>query len=304
MVHDTLERVRPKLVFPEAKADADKAVMSILKHERENLDLSEEKEGELMEQEDQDEDEETESESESESGSDSSASSDSDSEDSDDSDAPARREDLRDYRREEKSDTQHQKEVDDFDREVQQMLIDSLERERVAPRSGLDLPEPPASKRPEAGPPATFSLLQKPRGGKITLKQIEIPEDSKLHQAARVEESEDTKEKEELKRYILEYDQNSSAAGSGLPLGNLQMPHRNIIVHHRGGKGGHKGGGGHKFNPRDRKNDHGRDDPDEDRSEPHGRGRGGRGGRGGGNVIRGKTWTRGGRLADQEEEVG
>jgi len=146
----------------------------------------------------------------------------------------------------------HQKmatEIDDFDKEVQQMLIESLEREKHAPRQGAltDLPTPPpAAKRPEStGQPGMFSLLGRPRGGKVVMKQIEIPEDSKLARVAHSVGQEESKEREEMKRYIISnYDQAAPTSGSG----------RMMIAHH-GGKIGGKGhkGGAFGFEPRVRK---------------------------------------------------
>jgi len=276
MVDDTLERIRPKMHRTTSVSESDEAITKLLQSERENLDLSEEG----VEQEEAGDDSSEEEESESSSGSDSDSSSGEGSEsEEDESDSESDQEDE-DYARGAEAHQKMASEIDDFDKEVQQMLIESLEREKHAPRGNAltDLPTPPpAAKRPEGTvQPGMFSLLGRPRGGKTVMKQIEIPEDSKL---ARVKDSvgqEESKEREEMKRYIISnYDQAAPTSGSG----------RMMIAHHGGFKGGKGGkGGAFAFQPRVRQDDMLPENED-DLPEPPARVRivqGGLGGRGAG----------------------
>uniref|UniRef100_A0A7S0B3B4 MIF4G domain-containing protein n=1 Tax=Pyrodinium bahamense TaxID=73915 RepID=A0A7S0B3B4_9DINO len=280
MVHDTLERLRPRLVFPPSQAVADEAVLKLLQQERETLDLGEER-AEEREEEGGDE----ESTDDEDSGSEDEDDSSNEEEDSDDEESESEDDDEGAYDRGEEVATKHAEELEEFDREVQQLLIDSLEREKHAPRVMSELPAPPPiAKRPEgSGEPGVFSLLQRKPGGKMLLKQIDIPDDSKLIRASRASELEASKEQADLKSFIMHSVQNptqavSSSLGSGVRM--------------RAGKGGHKGG--YHFDPRSRKNmDYVKDEflPEDDRPEPpvlqgrvtvryKGSGRGGRGGSG------------------------
>lgn len=254
MVDDTLERIRPKMHRTTTMVESDEAIKKLLQSERENLDLSEEG----MEEQEGEGDDDSSEESESSSGSDDDSSSGEGSEsEDDDSDSDSDQEDV-DYDRGSEAQQRQAVEIDEFDKEVQQMLIESLEREKHAPRGLVltDLPAPTAQKRPEgAGQPGMFSLLQKPRGGKVVVKQIEIPEDSKLARVATSVGEAESKEKEEMKRYIISnYDQATSSGPK--------------MIAQRPGKGGGKGGAGaFNFEPRGRKQaDYIKEDflPDED----------------------------------------
>lgn len=245
MVLDTLEKLRPKLVFPEQKPEADEAVTKLLATERaQHADLGwEEKE----EREDEEEEDSTEGEEEDEESGQDEESSEEESEEEDESDSDG--DDNQDYDR---GDRRHFEELEEFDKEVQQMMADSLAKEKTAPRALAELPEPPPSKKTDAQqPPGVFTLMQKKVGGKMLLKQIEIPDDSKLMRAIKVTEEETSKEKEDLKRYIMQYEESSSAP----------------VVPMRAGKGGKKG----RYDPRPRQDDYVADGllPSE-KIEPHG----------------------------------
>lgn len=258
MVYDTLERLRPKTQFAESKAEADVAILKILKHERENLDLGEEEEEDRFVEEDDDA-----SSSEDESDSEESDSSDDDDSDDDTESEEETREDMTDYRRGE-GNTKHTQEIDDFDREMQQMRIEALEREKNSLLRGVlsELPPPPPSvKRADTSEPGVFNLLQK-KTGKTLMRQIEIPEDSKLVRVSRAPKQEVSEDHEEVKRYIMNYEQMSTAPG-GPTLGSFGIQR---------GKGGHKGGN-FRFNPQRRSEGAPEDDRGDQRSR-QGRGRG------------------------------
>jgi len=288
MVNDTLDRVRPKMVLPATLAEADEIVLDLLQAERDTLDLTDEREideREAMADEEDDSSDEDESGSEEDEDSSSEEDDSEDEETSEESDA----DDLGEYDRGDVGHTKHAEEIDEFDREVQQMLIESLEREKQqqAKRMLTDLPAPPpVAKRPEgASDPGVVSLLQRPRGGKMTIRQIEIPEDSKLLRAAQAKPREECKEKEEVKRYIMHYDQMSSLAGLGSLSGaggGPQQQRQPYNVVQRAGKGGQKGGAGFGFDPRSRRNDYVQDGflVEDDAAEPPARVRIVQGGRG------------------------
>lgn len=75
-----------------------------------------------------------------------------------------------------------------------------------------------------------FSLMSKKPGGKTQLKQIDIPEDSKLLQTRVTEVQEVSREKEDLKRFVMQYDDIGSGGASG-----MTIP---VTVRTRAGKGG------------------------------------------------------------------
>lgn len=72
--------------------------------------------------------------------------------------------------------------------------------------------------------------MQKKPGGKTQLKQIDIPEDSKLVQAKHTEEKEVSREKEDLKRFVMQYDDIGAGGAS-----SMVIP---VTVRARAGKGG------------------------------------------------------------------
>lgn len=77
-----------------------------------------------------------------------------------------------------------------------------------------------------------FNLLQKKTGGKIQMKQLSIPDDSKLLQARKIDVEEASKEKEDLKRFVMQYEETGAGDSSGSV----------IPVAVRKGKGHLKGG--------------------------------------------------------------
>eukprot|EP00929_Paragymnodinium_shiwhaense_P107778 TRINITY_DN7413_c0_g1_i1.p1 TRINITY_DN7413_c0_g1~~TRINITY_DN7413_c0_g1_i1.p1 ORF type:complete len:1288 (-),score=489.83 TRINITY_DN7413_c0_g1_i1:535-3900(-) len=261
MVSDLLEKLRPKMSIPNDLATVDKVIAKLLQAEKESLDLSKETEADdagANEEEEDDEDEES-SEEESSSDSDSSESGDSeDSSSSDESDEEARREivearrDRQDYNRGAENNRQpkHQ-EDDEFDKEIQKMLIESLEKEKVKSvniKAADDLLAPPPVgqiKQDVSRPPGGFSLMQrKPGQGKVIMRQIDIPEDSKLARvSAGAAPTEDSKEKEELKRYIIQYDRLNAVAG-GIGQGSLQIQLRPGKGAGKAAKAASGGGGG------------------------------------------------------------
>lgn len=254
MVYDTLERLRPKLTYPELKADANEAVMRQLDKEKDDVVVG----GGNADDQDDDEDEEDESSDEDESESDDGEeSSEEESEEEDDSESD---DDEAEYDRGD-HEQQHAAE-DDFDKEVQQMLIESLEKERNAPRVLSELPPPTVIARKTEqlaeSPLGQFSLLQKKTGGKILAKQLSIPDDSKLLRARQETVEEASREREDLKRFVMQYEETGSgdASGSVIP----------ITVRTRAGKGGRKGGS------RQRDGDYLKEEltPEESRAEPSG----------------------------------
>eukprot|EP00931_Biecheleriopsis_adriatica_P059719 TRINITY_DN35795_c0_g1_i1.p1 TRINITY_DN35795_c0_g1~~TRINITY_DN35795_c0_g1_i1.p1 ORF type:complete len:1224 (-),score=400.36 TRINITY_DN35795_c0_g1_i1:222-3830(-) len=232
MVYDTLEKLRPKLVYPEAKTDAEQAVVKILDTERKNLDFGDAEKPDGKDEEDEDEDDES---SEEDSGSE--EEDESSEEDSDEEGEESESEDEDDDAYDRGDDEQKHAAEDDFDKEVQQMLIESLEKEKNAPRVLTELPAPTliAKKSENMGdqPFGSFGLLQKKAGGKMIMKAIDIPDDSKLVQARLEERHENDKEKEDLKRFVMQYDE----VGSGDMSGSV-IP---VTVRTRAGKGGKKG---------------------------------------------------------------
>mmetsp|Transcript_919 Transcript_919/g.2150 ORF Transcript_919/g.2150 Transcript_919/m.2150 type:complete len:1199 (-) Transcript_919:249-3845(-) len=254
MVYDTLERLRPKLTYPELKADANEAVTRQLDKEKDDVDVG----GGNADDQDDDEDEEDESSDEDESESDDGEeSSEEESEEEDDSESD---DDEAEYDRGD-HEQQHAAE-DDFDKEVQQMLIESLEKERNAPRVLSELPPPTVIARKTEqlaeSPLGQFSLLQKKTGGKILAKQLSIPDDSKLLRARQETVEEASREREDLKRFVMQYEETGAgdASGSVIP----------ITVRTRAGKGGRKGGS------RSRDGDYLKEEltPEESRAEPSG----------------------------------
>ncbi|CAJ1376709.1 unnamed protein product [Effrenium voratum] len=227
MVYDTLERLRPRLVYPELKAKANEAVISLLDKEKMDLNVGGEKADGRDEDEEGDEDESTEEE---ESGSDESSEESEGEEDSTESD-----DDEEAYDRGDEG--QKHAAEDDFDKEVQQILIDSLEKERNAPRILSELPPPTmiAKKTEQLGemPMGQFNLLQKKTGGKLQMRQLSIPDGSKLLQARKAGVEEASKEKEDVKRFVMQYEETGAgdASGSVIP----------FAVRTRAGKGGRKG---------------------------------------------------------------
>jgi len=254
MVYDTLERLMPKLTYPELKADANEAVTRQLDKEKDDVDVG----GGNADDQDDDEDEEDESSDEDESESDDGEeSSEEESEEEDDSESD---DDEAEYDRGD-HEQQHAAE-DDFDKEVQQMLIESLEKERNAPRVLSELPPPTVIARKTEqlaeSPLGQFSLLQKKTGGKILAKQLSIPDDSKLLRARQETVEEASREREDLKRFVMQYEETGAgdASGSVIP----------ITVRTRAGKGGRKGGS------RSRDGDYLKEEltPEESRAEPSG----------------------------------
>lgn len=245
MVYDTLERLRPKLVFPPTKEVADAAVMKLLQAERETLDLSDKAEV----QEDEAEPAEPGKGEDSSDGDDSESSD--DDEDSEEEDSEEESSDEESSGDEEGAEysrgggiaggkTQHEQELDDFDKEVQAMLISSLEREKNVPRGLLkELPDTKAAKlqQTEAPPPGAFSLIQKKSGGKMMVKQLDVPSDSKLGQVVRSAAKEGEDEKADLKRFIMQYDPVSASSGPANMAGGS-------FIRMRAGKGSGKVGGG------------------------------------------------------------
>lgn len=231
MVGDMLERLRPKLKIPTELAESDKQILKLLQSERETLDLEEDKD-DKDDEEAKDEDDSSSSSSEDDDdsssgeGGESEEESESDSEEEEDGGKGKGRGRMRDedYNR----GTAENEEEDEFEKEVQQMLIDSLEREKHVQRGMLsELPTLPQTKRPEGAQPmpGMFSLMQKRQGGKVVMKDIDIPEDSRLARVAMQGDEDQSQEKAELKRYIIEYDKMSSApgispgnAGIGVPM--------------------------------------------------------------------------------------
>jgi len=201
IVWDTLDRLRPKLGYPATKAEAEERVLKLLKNERETLDLEIERDDERDEEcgDDDSSDEE-------DSGSEDEEDSSNEEDDSDDEESDSEEDEDEAYDRGEAPDkTKHNEELDEFDKEVQQMLIDSLAREKHAPRVLRDLPlPPPSATRPEGSSEAGgFSLVQKRAGGKMLVKQLDVPDDSILAQVSRSSETEASREQRDLKRYIM-----------------------------------------------------------------------------------------------------
>jgi len=230
MVYDTLERLRPRLTYPKLKSDAAEAVLRLLDKEKDDLDVGGDKADERDDEDDEaDEDESTD---EDESGSDMESS----EEESEEEDASESDDDEDAYDRG-GEDQKHAAE-DDFDKEVQQILMESLQRERNAPRILSELPPPTviAKKTEQLGdmPTGQFNLLQKKTGGKILMKQLSIPDGSKLLQARQYDVEEASKEKEDLKRFVMQYEETGAgdSSGSVIPL----------AVRTRAGKGHRKGG--------------------------------------------------------------
>lgn len=228
MVYDTLERLRPRLTYPTLKTDASEAVLKLLDREKDDLDVGGDKADERDDDDDEAEDESTE---EDDSGSDEESS----EEESEEEDASESDDDEDAYDR--GDEVQKHAAEDDFDKEVQQILIESLEKERNAPRMTLaELPQPLqiAKKTEQMGDMAMgqFNLLQKKTGGKIQMKQLSIPDDSKLLQARKIDVEEASKEKEDLKRFVMQYEETGAgdSSGSVIPLAV------------RKGKGHRKGG--------------------------------------------------------------
>merc|ERR1740121_1658480 len=95
---------------------------------------------------------------------------------------------------------------------MKQLLSDSLEKEKqVGQRvlAELPLPEQAAAKRADSSPsavPGAFGLLQRKTGGKLLVKQIEIPEESKLVRSRLAVEESASKEHQDLKSFIMNYD--------------------------------------------------------------------------------------------------
>jgi len=256
MVYDVLERLRPKLVFPEQKEKAEQSVLKLLRTERETLDLTEVQEEEAEgprggggggggDREDED----------SESGSGSEGSDDEDEEsESEDEGSSSSEEDSEgedEYTRRgggaSEQKTQHEQELEDFNKELQQMLITSLEREKTSTRVLRDLPVPSATTaaagtagQPTIAPGA-FSLVQKRAGGKTLVKQLDVPVDSKLGRVVRSGVQEKNDEKEDLKRFIMQYDPAQVAAQGAAP-GGIRM---------RAGKGSGKVAGRGPRAPKD-----------------------------------------------------
>eukprot|EP00930_Biecheleria_cincta_P042854 TRINITY_DN29491_c0_g1_i1.p1 TRINITY_DN29491_c0_g1~~TRINITY_DN29491_c0_g1_i1.p1 ORF type:complete len:1230 (-),score=316.57 TRINITY_DN29491_c0_g1_i1:446-4135(-) len=227
MVYDTIERIRPKQTFP-TKDAADEAVLKLLESERESMDIGADEKAASPEEDSTDEDED---EDEDESSSDDDSSDDEEAEEESDTDDD---EDVAAYDRHDvETEKKHAAAEDDFDKEVQEMLMEALEREKNAPKRGMsELPPPPAIKTSsdQPRPMGMFSLMQKKPGGKTQLKQIEIPEDSKLVQAKQIEKEEATQEKEDLKRFVMQYDAIGAGGASG-----MVIP---VTVRTRAGKGG------------------------------------------------------------------
>lgn len=262
MVSDMMERLRPKMTVASELAPVDKAILKLLQSERDSLDLSKEVDDDAVVggdkgDDDDDDEEEDSSESSSESDSDSSgesgesedsgSSSDSEAEAEEARRAGAARRDRQDYNRggatgQQSSRPKHS-EDDEFDKEIQNMLIESLEKEKVRNvnlRTSDELlaPPPPAVKSDSSKPPGGFQLMQrKPGAGKTIMRSIAIPEDSKLARVSALAAApDDSKEKEELKRYIIQYDRMNAVAG-GIGQGSVQ-------IQLRPGKGGGKSKGG------------------------------------------------------------
>jgi len=230
MVYDTLERLRPRLTYPKLKSDAAEAVLRLLDKEKDDLDVGGDKADERDDEDDEaDEDESTD---EDESGSDMESS----EEESEEEDASESDDDEDAYDR--GGEGQKHAAEDDFDKEVQQILMESLQRERNAPRILSELPPPTviAKKTEQLGdmPTGQFNLLQKKTGGKILMKQLSIPDGSKLLQARQYDVEEASKEKEDLKRFVMQYEETGAgdSSGSVIPL----------AVRTRAGKGHRKGG--------------------------------------------------------------
>lgn len=227
MVYDTLDRLRPRLVYPELKSEANEMLLRILDREKDDLDMGGDKEGREEEDDEGDEDESTEEE---ESGSDEESS----EEESEEEDASESDDDEDAYDR--GDDDQKHAAEDDFDKEVQQILIESLEKERNAPRILSELPPPTViAKKTEQRevPTGQFNLLQKKTGGKIQMKQLSIPDDSKLLQARKDDVEEASREKEDLKRFVMQYEETGVGDASGSVI--------SFAVRTRAGKGARKG---------------------------------------------------------------
>eukprot|EP00927_Polykrikos_kofoidii_P066230 TRINITY_DN61869_c0_g1_i1.p1 TRINITY_DN61869_c0_g1~~TRINITY_DN61869_c0_g1_i1.p1 ORF type:complete len:1314 (+),score=281.66 TRINITY_DN61869_c0_g1_i1:502-3942(+) len=250
MVGDMLERLRPKLVVQTDLAKMDKIIIDILKNENvEKSTPTDEKERQDDEGQDEDESSEDSDSSETDS-SDESGESEEDSGSEDDDEESD--DDHEDYVRGDEASKRQHDEFDEFDREVQQMLIDSLEKEKNAPRAPAELPTPPTIAKRQEGDSAEqrgFSLLQKKTGGKVLLKSIDVPQDSKLARATKPSNDvEASREKEENKRFIIQFDQMSSTVGdTSAPIGGLGIGGNSrgpVQIQLRAGKGGHRGIGG------------------------------------------------------------
>lgn len=257
MVNDTLERIRPKMSIPSSKEAIDKTILKLLQTERETLDL--ENDGE--DGEDEGAGEESSEDDESSSGSSGSDSEDSESEESgsssEDSDSDSGDESKgkgkgkgggkskgdSSYSRGGQVEARKEAEVDEFEKEVEKLMLESFEGAKRMPRPQVsELPAPPtAEKRPEAasGPkPGMFSLMARPRGGKATLKEIAIPEDNKLVRVAQanVGAIDNSREDAEMKRKTMQ-----------MLLTSAPATHENTLHRfapaQRAGKGTSKGGG-------------------------------------------------------------
>lgn len=274
MVSDMMERLRPKLTLYTELAAVDKQILKMLQSERETLDLEDddldnkEDDKDGKEEEESSEEEEGSSDEESSSSGEGSESESSSSESEDEKEGatgataarkPPQQRD-RDYSRGEATRRQNEEE-EDFDKEMQVMLIESLEREKNVNRVLKELPTlPPVAKRPEGAlePVAPtgvsgnmFSLMQKRTGGKVLVKQIEIPDDCKLTRVAHASvEAEPSREQEDLKRFIIAYDKTTSAtgapSGASVAQGGFRMGGGMPIMLRQGMKGASKGRGGRR----------------------------------------------------------
>merc|ERR1712039_488533 len=102
--------------------------------------------------------------------------------------------------------------------------------------------------------------MQKRPGGKMLLRQIDVPEDSKLMLATRSAAREATREQDDLKSFIMQSVEDAAApptrSFASSSMGAVKM---------RAGKGGYKGSGKARRN-----GDYLKDDflPEDDRPEP------------------------------------